>query len=150
MSAKVITLVMWAVGLLVLAVLALLALRAWDVQDGPPLELWHSFMPRELNAAEIDKADWATFLAAEQTVFDEVHTGVTDKLPPEDRVDGNRYFADSPIYPGRFATDRNRSCILKPVGAVVLLQGLTDSPCSLRHIAQSYREHGYAGGFRAP
>jgi len=31
-----------------------------------------------------------------------------------------------------------------PVGSVVLLHGLTDSPYSLRHIAQRYREDGYA------
>ena len=30
-----------------------------------------------------------------------------------------------------------------PVGAVVLLHGLTDSPYSLRHIARRYRELGY-------
>ena len=30
-----------------------------------------------------------------------------------------------------------------PVGAVVLVHGLTDSPYSLRHIARRYRAHGY-------
>ena len=30
-----------------------------------------------------------------------------------------------------------------PVGAVVLLHGLTDSPYSLRHIARRYRDDGY-------
>ena len=52
----------------------------------------------------------------------------------------NRYFDGSPIYPGRFAQDWNRSYVLEPdgepVGAVVLLHGLTDSPYSLRHIAR--------------
>ena len=60
---------------------------------------------------------------------------------------GNRYFAGSPIYPGKFAQDWNRSYVMEPAGApagaVVLLHGLTDSPYSLRHIAQRYREDGY-------
>jgi hypothetical protein len=30
---------------------------------------------------------------------------VTDQLPEEARTLSNRYFAGSPIYPGRFATD---------------------------------------------
>ena len=30
-----------------------------------------------------------------------------------------------------------------PVGAVVFLHGLTDSPYSLRHIARRYRDHGF-------
>ncbi len=72
---------------------------------------------------------------------------MTDKLDPESRDPANRYFADSPIYPGKFAQDWNRSYILEPagapVGAVVLLHGLTDSPYSLRHIARRYRDDGY-------
>ena len=63
------------------------------------------------------------------------------------RVPGNRYYDGSPIYPGHFAQDWNRSYILEPdgppVGAVVLLHGLTDSPYSLRHIARRYRDEGF-------
>jgi alpha-beta hydrolase superfamily lysophospholipase len=67
----------------------------------------------------------------------------------------NRYFEQSPIYPARFAQDWNRSYLLepngKPVGAVVLLHGLTDSPYSLRHVAKLYRDHGYVAiGVRLP
>ena len=67
----------------------------------------------------------------------------------------NRYYAGSPIYPGNFEQDWNRSYILEPdgppVGAVVLLHGLTDSPYSLRHIARRYRDRGFvAVGIRLP
>ena len=68
---------------------------------------------------------------------------VTQQLDAEDRVPINRYFEGSPVYPGRFAQDWNRSYVLEPegapVGAVVLLHGLTDSPYSQRHIAERYR-----------
>jgi alpha-beta hydrolase superfamily lysophospholipase len=100
-----------------------------------------------MHVADIDKADWASWLKAEEAVFRGVRTEVTDKLDDEARVPGNRYFEGSPIYPGRFAQDWNRSYILEPdwppVGAVVLLHGLTDSPYSLRHIARRYRDEGF-------
>ncbi len=39
----------------------------------------------------------------------------------------------------------------KPKGAVVLLHGLTDTPYSLRHIAENYRQQGYVAiGIRLP
>jgi alpha-beta hydrolase superfamily lysophospholipase len=127
--------------------LTLLAIRAYDAQRGPPLEAWHTYVPPELTGKEIAKADWMAYLAAENAAFDGVRAEVTQKLDPEVRQPANRYFEGSPIYPGRFADDWNRSYVLEadgaPVGAVVLLHGLTDSPYSLRHIARRYREHGY-------
>ncbi len=138
---------MWLLGVLLVATVAVVGVRAWDVQRGPELELWHTFVPTELTAEQIDKADWQQFLQAEQKAFDEVRANVTDQLPPEERVEGNRYWADSPIYPGKFATDWNRSYTMAPagtpVGSVVMLHGLTDSPYSLRHLSLRYREAGY-------
>jgi len=147
MRAKAVRLVKWSAILLAVILLTVLVVRAYDSQRGPPLELWHTYVPHELTAAEIGKADWTQYLAAEQKIFSEVRAQVTDKLDPESREPGNRYFAGSPIYPGNFAQDWNRSYILEPagapVGAVVLLHGLTDSPYSLRHVARRYRDDGY-------
>ena len=147
MRAKAVRLLKWSAILLAVILLTVLVVRAYDSQRGPPLELWHTYVPHEMTAAEIGKADWAQYLAAEQKIFSEVRTQVTDKLDPESREPGNRYFAGSPIYPGNFAQDWNRSYVLEPagapVGAVVLLHGLTDSPYSLRHIARRYRDDGY-------
>jgi alpha-beta hydrolase superfamily lysophospholipase len=134
---------------LLLAAIAvtLIAVRIYDTQRGPPLELWHTYAPPELSADEIDNADWRRYLAAEQALFDDVRVEVTAQLDAPDRLPVNRYFDGSPVYPGNFAQDWNRSYVLEPdgapVGAVVFLHGLTDSPYSLRHIARSYRAHGY-------
>ena len=167
MRSKVFSLLKWAVGLLVLAVLGLLAIRAYDAQRGPPLSRWHTYTPHDLTAKQIRKIEWAEYVKAENALFDEVRAKVSEKLEPEERIPANRYFDGSPIYPGRFATDWNRSYILEPegtpaggtpaggvpaggmpaggmpAGAVVLLHGLTDSPYSLRHIARRYRAHGW-------
>jgi alpha-beta hydrolase superfamily lysophospholipase len=133
-------------GAILLGVLlvAVLGLRAWDSTRGPPLRPWHLVVPEELDVATLDRADWARYLAAEEAAFATVRTKVTERLEDEDKVPANRYFAGSPMYPPRFATDWNRSFLLAPEGpprgAVVLLHGLTDAPFSLRHVAQ--RLHG--------
>jgi alpha-beta hydrolase superfamily lysophospholipase len=138
----------WIVLLLLATLILVLAWSAYNTLRGPKLSLWHTFIPTELTAGQIDQADWAQYLAAEQKIFDEVRTQVSDKLPQEERIEANRYFAGSPIYPGGFKEDWNRSYVLEPKGAprgaVVLLHGLTDSPYSLRHIARRYVRDGFA------
>jgi alpha-beta hydrolase superfamily lysophospholipase len=133
--------------LLIVVAATLLAVRAWESQRGPDLELWHTYVPHDMHADQIDKSDWAAWLKAEEAVFRGVRAEVTDKLDAEAKVPGNRYYDGSPIYPGHFAQDWNRSYTLEPdgppVGAVVLLHGLTDSPYSLRHIARRYRDEGF-------
>jgi hypothetical protein len=128
------------------ALVALIAWRAYDALRAPHLERWHTFAPHEASAEQIAQLDWAGYVQQENRLFDEVRSEVTDRSN-EDRIGSNRYFADSPIYPGRFAQDWNRSYTLAPagmpVGAVVLLHGLTDSPYSLRHVARRYVQAGY-------
>ena len=136
------------IALIVSVVLiTVLAVRAYDEHGGPSLQLWHTHVPHEMSRKEISKADWATYIAAENAVFDEVKREVTSKLEADVRVPGNRYYIDSPIYPGHFKQDWNRSYLLEPQGsprgAVVLLHGLTDAPYSLRHIAKLYQQRGY-------
>ncbi len=134
-------------GLLGVALLTVFAVRVYDTQRGLPLEPWHTYVPHELHADKLDTADWTKYLAAEATIFDDVRREVSQKLKPGDRVPSNRYFDGSPVYPAHFVQDFNRSFVLepkgKPVGAVVLLHGLTDSPYSQRHIAAFYRDRGF-------
>ena len=152
------TAVQWTRRLVLLAAVGAVTLfigRIVQSKKGPPLELWHTFVPDEPNAAAIDQLDWNGYLAAEAKVFAAVRKEVTDRLTEEDRRPDDRYFVGSPVYPGHLARDWNRSFILepdeRPTGVVVLLHGLTDSPYSLRHIARRYRELGYAAiGLRSP
>lgn len=134
-------------ALLGVSLLTLLAVRIYDSQRGLPLEPWHTHVPHELSREKLDAANWTEYLAAEARIFDDVQREVTRKLDAADRVPANRYFEGSPVYPGHFAQDFNRSFVLepkgKPVGAVVLLHGLTDSPYSQRHIAGFYRDQGF-------
>jgi len=147
MRARAATLLKRSSILAAVAFVTFLAIRAWDSQRGRPLEPWHTYVPDELGVEELERADWAAYLAAEQAIFDELRAEVTQKLRPEERVPVNRYFDGSPVYPGRFADDWNRSHVLEPAGAptgaVVLLHGLTDAPYSQRHVARLYRDLGF-------
>ena len=135
--------------LLVVAVVVatIFAVRAWDAWRSRPLSPWHTHVPHELRAAELDALDWPAYVAAEAALFADVEKEVTGRLDPELDVPSNRYSATSPLHPARFAQDWNRSYVLEPAGppagVVVLLHGLTDSPYSLRHIARHYQARGW-------
>jgi alpha-beta hydrolase superfamily lysophospholipase len=145
----------WGLIVILVAGASMLALRSYRVLSGPPLHPWHTFVPVELHESELNAADWPRYIAQEETIFNSLRTEVSQKLDPDERVPINRYFEESPVYPARFAQNWNRSYVMepagKPIGVVVLLHGLTDSPYSLRHIAKLYRERGYVAiGVRLP
>jgi alpha-beta hydrolase superfamily lysophospholipase len=133
--------------LVLVALLTLLGVRAWDTQRGPPLEVWHTYIPEELSVDAIEAATWDDYLAHEAGIFGDLLRNVSQRLEPEDHVPFNRFFTASPLYPGSFEHDWNRSYSLAPEGApqgaVVLLHGLTDSPYSLRHVAERYLARGF-------
>ena len=144
-----------SVLVLVLLIIAALGLRAWYSKRGPELAVWHTYVPREMTIEEMNTGDWNDYLKAESRIFEDMRVNVVEKLSPEERVPSNRYYEGSPIYPEHFKQNWNRSYILEPsgppVGAVVLLHGLTDSPFSLRHIARHYRDRGFVAiGIRLP
>jgi alpha-beta hydrolase superfamily lysophospholipase len=141
-------------ALLLVAVVAF-GLRSVRAMRGPALQPWHTHVPVELSADELDAADWKRYLAQEQAIFDDIRANVTQRLEPDARVPYNRYFEGSPVYSPRFKQDWNRSYVMEPAGApkgvVVLLHGLTDSPYSLRHVARRYVDRGFVAiGIRMP
>ena len=130
--AKYVRRITWAAIFLVAVAITLLAIRVYAAQRGASLARWHTYVPHDLKAQELDGADWNYYLAREAKIFADVRSEVTEKLAPDERLPLNRYFDGSPIYPPHFTQDFNRSYVLEPAGpprgAVVLLHGLTDSP----------------------
>jgi hypothetical protein len=127
MPARIRTILKRGTMLLAVCALTLLAIRAYDSQRGPPLEPWHTFVPDELRAEDIDASGWDAYLRAEDGVFESVRTEVTDRLDAGDRVPVNRYFEGSVVYPPHLAHDWNRSYI-----ATAATAAITASPGSLR------------------
>ena len=120
------------------------AVQAWLAPDLPP---WLTVVPQEPDIAALDAGDWAGTVAAEQYAFQAARREVASRLTPAQRTLANRFFDGSPLDPARFATDWNRSFLLTPdgppAGAAVLLHGMTNSPFSMRHLAETYRARGW-------
>lgn len=137
----------WLLLAALLLLIAVFVVRGIEAMRGGPLQPWHTEVPDDATAAEIDAMDWAQWLAREEAVMAEVRTRVADALAPADRIAQNRYWAESPVHAPALPTDWNRSFTLAPdgpaVGAVVLLHGLTDAPYSLRHIGLLYQARGF-------
>jgi hypothetical protein len=74
MRAKIIKGIKWASTLLVLAAIIFFGIRVYDIQRGPPLARWHTYVPHELRAKELDAADWSRYLAEEAKIFEAVGT----------------------------------------------------------------------------
>ncbi|TPE61098.1 alpha/beta hydrolase [Sandaracinobacter neustonicus] len=133
-------------ALLLLA--AVFLVRMVQSMRGPDLQPWHLVVPPEPTASEIDAMDWPTWLKAEDAAFKVVQSEVVAKLPADQRIAQNRYWAESPMNSAHLRTDWNRSFTFRPegepAGAVVLLHGLTDGPYSLRHVAKLYEARGWA------
>src|SRR5262245_57088270 len=113
--------------ILILALFVGLGIRAFTAHRGLPLEPWHTYVPPDMNAAQIDHADWTQFIAAEDPRFRDVRAHVMQPLVAAGPSQTNRYVENGPIDPERFAQDWNRSYVLepsgRPKGAVVLLHG---------------------------
>jgi len=80
MGLKVVKWLKRTVLVLAVSVLTLLAVRAYDAQRRGPLEPWHTYVPHELTAKELAKADWNDYLAAERAIFESLRVQVTQKL----------------------------------------------------------------------
>lgn len=133
---------------LLVCVATVIGLRLYDIQQSPPLAVWHTYVPDELDRETLAHSTWQDYLAREQKIFEQVREHVSEQLERQDRVESNRYFSGAAVHPANFGHDWNRSYVLMPegtpAGVAVLLHGLTDSPYSLRHLAVHYRQAGYA------
>jgi alpha-beta hydrolase superfamily lysophospholipase len=141
----------WAVWLALAVVLIVATVVVGGAVDArhrlPDLQPWHRHSPpSEVRAGDIDaRFTLADYLERERRVFDEVRTEVEDLLPPSgDTV--NRYVRTSRSSPSRLERDYNRTFEVEPDslrGGALLVHGLTDSPYSMKAIADELRSAGY-------
>lgn len=129
---------------------------AWFLTHGPAPRVWHTaHLDQEFTAA---KAGEVTTIAAyrelEDRLYAELEAKVLDKVQPADRGPFNRFSTGSRSDPGKWPTNWNRTFEItppNPVGAALLLHGLTDSPYSMRSIGQHLAGRGLkVVGLRLP
>ncbi len=59
--------------------IVLLAVRVYLSQQGPELHLWHTWRADEMSVREIDKANFAQYVARENAIFTDLDNAVTRK-----------------------------------------------------------------------
>jgi len=100
-----------------LVVVAIVVGRAYLSTSGPPLRPWHTIVPEELSARAIEHEDWRGWIAAENTMFEDLHRRLQAAMDAGDRTPLNRYNDASRVAPMTYGRDWNRSYVLEPAGA---------------------------------
>jgi len=137
-------------------VVGVLALYIHTKRSGPSLELWHTQkLSAEFTARRADEvSSFEDYLKLEDELFaqlDEKVHAQTDTGPDHELV---RYSSGSASDPKRWDRNWNRSFELasaEPVGGVLLLHGMSDSPYSLRALGEVLNQHDlWVVGLRLP
>ena len=140
-------LVRLVVGLAIITVTIVL-IRALDARKLPDLRAWHTVELeseyRVRRDGDID--DFATYLAQEQRVFDELNQKLYATSPASELSGVSRFTRNSPFNSQNHERDWNRTVELipeEPIGGVLMLHGLTDSPYSMRSTAELFHARGF-------
>lgn len=121
----------------------------------PDLKPWHRVQLDDVTAAELDRTfTFQQYVAREQRLFADVRA-LEAAIDPGDRTPVNRYYSDSLSHPAKAERDWNRSfeteVASSPRAGALLLHGLTDSPYSMRAIANVLRDRNvYSLSLRMP
>lgn len=115
----------------------------------PDLRSWHRTVLAEEFSAEKPGAPetFEQYLALEGRLFQELHARVLDKPGTSDSWEAGRYNPHGIV--GQLALDSpfNRSYVLapegEPRGSVLLVHGLSDSPYSMRTLAETFQSQGF-------
>jgi alpha-beta hydrolase superfamily lysophospholipase len=124
--------------------------------NGPEPQPWHRVeLKEEFTAADADRVkNLADYRRLEDRLFEELRRQVYAKVVPGNLAPFNRYAVGSRSDPGVWPINWNRTFEIAPehpVGGVLLLHGLTDSPYSLRSIGENLGAHGFhVVGLRLP
>lgn len=139
---------LWLASVIAIFIFGILLVRAIDARRMEDLEEWHRGGPRSEYTAPLPfaKETFRDFLEREDLTFRELEDFFI-RSPERTRRDKySRYAVEGANNPCRFPENWNRTIELVPEeiqGGILLLHGLTDSPYSLRSLAEFFFEKGY-------
>ena len=145
-----------AVGACILVFATVVVVLAFAGRRLPDLAPWHKSGPAsEFRARDAAGGfEWADYFALEDKVFQEAEEYWIPESEGGGSVRFSRYLRGGPDNPATFDTNWNRSFELVPSevrGGVLLVHGLSDSPYSVRSVAQFLHGEGfYVLGLRLP
>lgn len=126
------------------------------VNRGPPMELWHTEeLKEEFSVRRADEVKtFEDYLLLENRLFAELQQRIFAETETGRAFEFARYSSGSASDPNWRDPNWNRTFELKvedPVGGVLLLHGMSDSPYSLRTLGLSLHARGYwVVGLRLP
>jgi alpha-beta hydrolase superfamily lysophospholipase len=127
------------------ALLAAVAGAVVLLEARPALEPWHELtLEREFSAA-MTLESFADYLVLESALFEELDDRIVDSVESGPETLVNRYARGSLAAPDRWDRDWNRSFELdveQPVAGALMLHGMSDSPYSMRALAERLRSRG--------
>ncbi|HLF30776.1 MAG TPA: alpha/beta hydrolase [Xanthomonadales bacterium] len=136
-------------GLVVLVIMGVSVLN-----KKPDLKVWHTTILDEEYRSDSGIETLDQYLALEDRLFAQLEQQVYGRIEPGDAREINRYFSGSLTDPAQAATNWNRTFEWpqkQPKAGIVLLHGMSDSPYSLRSVAQGLHERGaWVVGLRIP
>jgi alpha-beta hydrolase superfamily lysophospholipase len=134
---------------IIIAVIATIWLvRAFESRNMPELRLWHQVsLDNEFSVDDYpDGLSLKAYLELEQRLMQELETQVVAQVPRASRRFLSRYTDASPINPQNLPRNWNRSFQLSvdaPRGGILLLHGASDSPYSMRAVADVFHRQGF-------
>ena len=137
-------------------ILGIIILYIYLMQNRPDLHPWHTLnLEEEFTIKSTSKIKtFPEYLAQEEKLFDELQEKVYNNWKDKREHQLIRYDPKSIANSFLYKTNWNRSFELKqekPAGGVLLLHGLSDSPYSLRELANTLHQQGnYVLGLRMP
>ncbi len=133
---------------IIIAVIATIWLaRAFESRNMPELKLWHqASLENEFTVDDYpDGLSLEAYFELEGRLIEELQTKVIAQVPPANRKLFSRYSDTSPINPQNLPRNWNRSFQLsvdEPRGGILLLHGASDSPYSMRAVAEVFHGTG--------
>ena len=144
----------FALGVTALATVWLV--RGIDSRGMPDLQIWHTYNPsNEFRARDYpDGISFEDYQQLELRLAKELDEHVYATVDADGGEVLNRYNKQSMVYAGREGQAWNRSFEIDtadPRGGILLLHGASDSPYSMRALAELFAEHGlYVAAYRMP
>jgi len=142
------------VGITVIATLWFV--RAFESRNRPDLHVWHTYETEQEFRAD-DYPNGITlgeYLELEDRLFAEIDENVYATVEANNKELFNRYNKQGNAYAGDDGMAWNRTFVIDTPdarGGILLLHGASDSPYSVKALAESFAEHGlYVAVFRTP
>jgi alpha-beta hydrolase superfamily lysophospholipase len=144
------------IALGVTVIVTIWVIRGIDARKMPDLQVWHSYdAEQEFRARDYpDGISLGEYRELEKRLFAELDEQVYAKVSAGDGELFNRYNKLGKTYPGEDGQAWNRSFSIdtpNPVGGILLLHGASDSPYSVKALAELFASRGlYVAAFRLP